>query len=100
MRAKKSFLPEKSRKLIGDRLLDLIFILIGFGVFWLIAGALLGLEPGESCPMQYYIAGVGASLPIAGRILQKAGTAKYRLAAALVWLAAAAAAGVLVNRLF
>lgn len=85
---KKSFLPDKSRRMIGDRLLDLIFILICFGICFLVSGAALGLEAGESHPAQYWIAGCGATLPILGRMLQRCQAPVNRIVLGVIWLAA------------
>jgi len=94
-RKKKSILPPKSRQIIGDRLLDVIFILICFGIFWLVTGAVLGLEPGESRPVQYMVAGAGATMPIAGRLIQHAKALTNRIVIGVIWLAAAIGAVVI-----
>ncbi|MBQ8638264.1 MAG: hypothetical protein IJ468_03765 [Lachnospiraceae bacterium] len=88
MRKRKSYLPEQSRKMIGDRLFDLIFILIAFGICFFTAGAVLGLEPGETTTLQYCIAGSGATLPILWRFWKKAGARVDRIVLVMVWAAA------------
>ena len=96
-RKKKSYLPEKSRTLIGDRLLDLIFMMIAFGVVFLIAGAVLGLQLEDpNPPIQYYAAGAAATLPILWRLLQRAKEKKTGILLAVVWAAAVIAAGALI----
>ena len=94
---KKSFLPEKSRKIIGDILLYLIFMMVFFGLFYLVSGAAAGLEPGESRPFQYYAAAVGESLPILAGLLKRSPSVANRVILGAVWAAAAAGAGFLLH---